>query len=577
MSRVPYLDHLGDEIERAVTESAPRRQLRGGTVLAIAFVMVLLAGASLWVLRDGRDPDVAETSTTTTIVPENLDSIEAPNVPQTWARVPHSPALGSGLRTTFSGITTTDTGFAAVGTATANDEASSPTGLIAVSADGIEWSGLIEIPGINLNDIAAGATGIVAAGMRDFRPVVATSDGTVADLPILAGSGERAISASAIAATDTGYVAVGNELEANDEQRQRGSIWWSEDGVSWIAIDSPNLGWYHEASINDVIVESGTVLAVGLVGRESGTSVPTAWMSSDGTEWETIELPAEDATGFTQVSGVAFGHGRYVAVGSRPSVSGGAGTAWVSEDGRNWRQLTDEAVAGVERTATRISAVAPVADGFVAVGHSLERPASRHVIWTADTAASSWTRLDLADPDDNVSTSAFGIAINATRVVVTGATFDITYSEASGAVWVGPAPASLETSVPITTAPPEETERVDDERSLEINPERAVAGTSVRVVGRLPDGHGLDEVLVQLESNGTTIDFCRAVAQGRNFMCRATIADLTPQPDPGTYSVVAAGIPIPQRRSRSRSCPRDLRSSSWMASTHLHTDRWSSR
>ncbi len=542
MSRVPYLDRLGDEFERAVTESAPRRQFRGGTVLAITFVMVLLAGASLWVLRDGRAPDVAQTSTTTTASPDDPNVIDAPTTPDSWARVPSSPALDTGQRTTLSGITTTDSGFAGAGTMAGEDESAPPTGVIVVSPDGIEWESLIEAPDVSLSGIAFGTEGLLAVGMRSFMPVVVNEGGTITDLPVLAGSGERAISARAASPVGIGYVVVGEELHFEDEHRARGSVWWSEDGVTWTAVESPAFGWYHEAYINDVVVTPDGIVAVGLVGAEPGTTLPTAWLSPDGTTWEQIELPTDVAGGFTVISGVAFGHGRYVAVGEEASSSGTDGTAWVSGDGRTWEQVDNDSLAGADRTTTRIASIAAVDDGFVAVGHSLEIPASRHVIWTADTTGLQWSRLDLADPGNDVSTTAFGVAANSARVVVAGATFDITYSEASGAIWVGPAPLSLEASTPITTTTV--AEDGGDLQSLEIDLAQAVGATSVRVVGRLPAGHGLDEVVVRLEGD-TSVELCRAVTQGRNFMCRVTLADLEQPPALGVYSVVATGIEEP--------------------------------
>ncbi len=543
MTRVPYLNRLGDEFERALGESSPRRP-RGVTVLAIAFVMVLLAVGSLWLIRDGRDPDSAEPSATTTTVADEAEAIDAPITPETWARTPYGEPLGAGPRTTLSGIVTTASGFAAVATATADDSDNTPTGTIVVSSDGITWYTLTEVAGVFLSDITFGTDGgLVAVGTRDLRPVLVHEDTFITDLPVRDGSGERAIMARAIAARDTGYVVVGDEGVFDDEQRQRESIWLSDDGVTWTAVEPPSLDWHHEAYLNDVIVTAEGIMAVGLAGDDPGVTVPIVWTSpDDGASWERIELPADTAGGFTGASGVAYGHGRYVVVGDRPSSSGTAGTAWVSEDGHSWVQVDHPALAGAEGAATRIASVAAVADGFVAVGHSLERPASRHVIWTADPSGTVWSRLDLADPGGDVSTSAFSVATDSNRVVVAGATFDITYSEASGAIWVGPAPPSLEVSAPIPTAPPDESEPAEGEGSLEIDPNQAVGATSLRIVGRLPDGHGLDEVLVQLDAGETAIDLCRAVTQGRTFMCRATIAELVPQPEPGTYTVVADGI-----------------------------------
>ena len=83
MSRVPYLDRLGDEFERAVTEWAPRRQPRGGTVLAIAFVMVLLAGQCG--CCGTRDPDIASFGHDHSAPRSRMD--RAPTIPDTWARV----------------------------------------------------------------------------------------------------------------------------------------------------------------------------------------------------------------------------------------------------------------------------------------------------------------------------------------------------------------------------------------------------------------------------------------------------------------------------------------------------------
>jgi len=538
MSRIPYLDKLGDEFERAITESQPHRP-RAMTVAVAAFALVMVAGASLWLLRGGQDPDIAE-ATTTTATPQPEVASDLAAIPGSWARIPQEQAFTELERTTLSAVATTPTGFVAVGTAGTD----TTRGVMLESSDGIEWSVLITVPDVALQDVDFGPTGVIAAGLdvRGHMPVVVDGDGSVADLPVLPGTGERAINTFGIAATDSGFVVVGVEQAFEDhEGKERPAVWWSADGIAWEPVDSPAFGWHSEAAINDVVVSEGHIVAVGLVGEEPGTTTAAAWVSSDGVTWEHHEMPAPVEGGFTGASALAFGHGRFMAVGFAPSPSGRVGTAWTSGDGRTWDWVDDGDLAGVEKAETWIHSVAVVTDGFVAVGTSFDAPTSHHVIWTADRTGSAWERFDLADPGQIGATSANDVAVSTDLVILIGTEFGISFVEASAAVWVGPAPSTLEASGPLVTTTT--TEPPPDAVSLSLDPAEAVSATSVRVVGRLPVEFVNGEILVELVADdGTTIEFCRAVRQGRNFMCRATLADLEPQPAAGTYEVVAAAV-----------------------------------
>ncbi len=104
------------------------------------------------------------------------------------------------------------------------------------------------------------------------------------------------------------------------------------------------------------------------------------WTSTDGLAWS--RLPNEDAlfggVGGHVMWGVAFGGGRYVAVGVEGEVEGDAelgvhAAVWTSTDAVNWTRVPhDETVFGHQgqaaEAAVAMENVAHGAAGFVAVG-----------------------------------------------------------------------------------------------------------------------------------------------------------------------------------------------------------------
>ena len=62
-------------------------------------------------------------------------------------------------------------------------------------------------------------------------------------------------------------------------------LWESEDGRAWTAAVVTAFGLAVEATVNDIAIADDTVVAVGLVAEEAGTSVRVAWVLGPGDPW----------------------------------------------------------------------------------------------------------------------------------------------------------------------------------------------------------------------------------------------------------------------------------------------------
>lgn len=113
----------------------------------------------------------------------------------------------------------------------------------------------------------------------------------------------------------------------------------SSDGASWTlrysntnAIESSSGGTFSRMAIHDMDEDpNGSIVAVGGVSWNGGPSTSLVVRSADGLTWSEIEVVHEDE----QITGVAFGEGRFVAVK-------GNGTSYISDDdGVSWTSYTN--------------------------------------------------------------------------------------------------------------------------------------------------------------------------------------------------------------------------------------------
>jgi len=210
----------------------------------------------------------------------------------TWTRVPHDPEVfGDGEPwLAMNAVTAGGPGLVAAGHGERYSGAA-----IWTSPDGIEWS---RVPhdeavfgGVGFQlilDVTAGATGVVAVGLEDVpdphtefgtRAAIWTSPDGIAWMrvphdPAIFGEGADERQMSSIAATDRGFVAVGNH------------VWVSSDGLTWaLAQDVPtpesppegpdwwSANWWE---MDDITVGPNGLVTVGTAGwyRVDGEAKP---------------------------------------------------------------------------------------------------------------------------------------------------------------------------------------------------------------------------------------------------------------------------------------------------------------
>lgn len=154
--------------------------------------------------------------------------------------------------------------------------------------------------------------------------------------------------ATAVAGTETGAVAVGYEIYYDGEigRAARPLAWTSDDaGTTWSVheISGTNLT-FRPSGI--AVGGDGTLIAAGEDGpelRDEGPGDPVIVVSRDGGEsWDSVSLSA-DSLAYDGVSSVAYGNGRFVAIGYIDDRFGEyeyrrETVVWTSEDGERWER-----------------------------------------------------------------------------------------------------------------------------------------------------------------------------------------------------------------------------------------------
>jgi hypothetical protein len=203
-----------------------------------------------------------------------------------------------------------------------------------------------------------------------------------------------------VQAGDT-IVAVGHGCIGGNYITCQADVWLSPDARQWQAVlndgafdaGADNDGT-RPAGMMDVATARGSIVAVGSV-AQNRQLVPTAWVSPDGRNWRQMGLQHD---GEGQAFAVAAGPTTLVAVGRARTQKGVAAAAWVSSDGTSWEPAGEIDRADVGQFDGREWPVAGMLDvtwardRFVAVGAqctSLDR--CRTASWTSPDGR-SWVR-----------------------------------------------------------------------------------------------------------------------------------------------------------------------------------------
>jgi hypothetical protein len=215
------------------------------------------------------------------------------------------------------------------------------------------------------------------------------------------------------------FVAVGGYSSGNNSK-----IAYSADGISWTAASA-------NGSFNCIAWGGGKFVAGGY---------ERLGYSEDGISWIVNEYGGYFQFGNSDVSGIAYGDGKFVAVG------GGGGKMTYSEDGINWTMVSSTSFGGAF-----IDAIAYGNGRFVAAasGGGFANPGQM----AHSTDGINWTAIPAGT--DNGTTSTFANSINSTisSIVWSGDKFVavgknglsnvqpwLAYS-ANGTSWTGISPA----------------------------------------------------------------------------------------------------------------------------------------
>jgi hypothetical protein len=305
-----------------------------------------------------------------------------------WRLLPSQPELGPAA---LLDLVTFHNALYAVGNATTD----AAPGVIWTSTDGETWrsaTGALSLEGIQINAVAAGASGIVAVGARNDHAVAVVSPDGVSWAVRRMPNG-TAWDLQSVAAGPTGFVAVGNPTG----DQLHGAAWWSADGRSWSAITSVEGSKYPNW---DAVGASATrFVAVGTAGSKRAT-----WISDDGRRWHRQASRSDQPSAAR--SRVRYANGQFLI----PSGS----EVWMSPDGFTW---THQRIPGEGNDVFDVAA-AP-GGGLVAVGRSSEGDQPGAVA-TSDPTTGAWTQLPQDPVFDHALILAILVAPDGTRLVGVG-------------------------------------------------------------------------------------------------------------------------------------------------------------
>jgi hypothetical protein len=256
------------------------------------------------------------------------------------------------------------------------------TGVFVDSVDGLTWHRQppLSAPGYP-SALATNTSGVVAVGAIDDRPASWSSpDGlswvSRADAFPFTPSGTDSFAVTAVVSTDTGWLAVGREdplCQTNCGLAPvRALVWTSPDGLLWTRVpDQPSLAGGAMSAV--------TRVATGLVAVGRSGIDAAAWTSADGRTWVRVPdapvfdlRPGADPSLWTEMTGVAAGHGVVAAVGDEGpgGAHGPAGRAWWSRDGTSWAAAAGEYFEAGGEIDVRLGQITVTPEGFLAVGIS---------------------------------------------------------------------------------------------------------------------------------------------------------------------------------------------------------------
>jgi hypothetical protein len=235
---------------------------------------------------------------------------------------------------------------------------------------------------------------------------------------------DEAIDVSSVASTRDGFIAVGSEPAEGEPffGVRQGVVWTSADGISWQRSTDEA---FASSTLLHVVAVGGTPYVFGLrsvcvLAADDCVDLPDAGMTvwrPDDDGWERLPQAAAMQEAFL-VGVVALDDTTIVGFGDRPGGRRGelVATAWVTDDGVEWEEVTD--LAGLDP----ISAAAVGPDGMVAFGTRFMRGTDRIV--TVAAFSEDGRNFEPATVPAGLEVVIESIALGESGFVAAGATED---------------------------------------------------------------------------------------------------------------------------------------------------------
>jgi hypothetical protein len=292
-----------------------------------------------------------------------------------------------------------------------------------------------QVAAVGSDIVAVGAqNGPNIAGARFFFSADAGRTWRLGTVQAQGGAAAPSGHAATLVAGDThGWVAVGPT-----------AVWTSQNGTSWLL--EPTLPQQAGDKITALTATGSGYLAVGqnIPGGNAAKATPVVWLSANGTTWQRLsgtrlDLTAGAGTGtVTGITAAAANGGVIVIAGTVGGATSGSQVWRSSNGGQSWTAVTIPATSGAEGT---ISGLAPLKTGFVAVQPAQVSGVAGALVYTsADGTAwqqtASLTSADSAPLTIGLVSGGPGGAV----VAAQADGFDVAFLSQNGTSWTGTDP-----------------------------------------------------------------------------------------------------------------------------------------
>jgi hypothetical protein len=222
----------------------------------------------------------------------------------------------------------------------------------------------------------------------------------------IAGQGAGSAVAAAVAAGQAGYVIVGHR-QAGRHGAPVAAAWYAPGLSGWRsatvtgATVTGATGTGATGTGQGQLMNAVTATARGFTAVGSAGASPAAWLSADGRSWRQISLTAPAGAARAVLGYVAANGASLVAAGTEFTAAGASRPfAEVSADaGATWTPVQLPVPGAGPATGTTVTALTAAAGGFTATGTYVTRAGPEVVIWTLPpgapvTTGAGWSAVD---------------------------------------------------------------------------------------------------------------------------------------------------------------------------------------